>query len=291
MTTITVEEFQSLGRLADDLCGIQWDESKQYLAENRIGAVLRSTGANSISDLVHGVRRDAPGFRDALIDAITTRETHFFRDLKPFDALSHKVIPEAIDDRSDSPLPQRLRIWSAACSSGQEPYSIAITLCELIDDIHDWDVQIYATDICDNAVTQASHGIYSEFEVNRGVPDNIRDRYFARTDEGWRVSDELRSLVRFERRNLLEPFGGLGQFDVIFCRNVAIYFDLPVRRSLFENLSRVLTSTGALFAGVSEDLTSFGTNWKRHNHCGASFYRPNVRLAETAAMLRRSHEL
>lgn len=271
----TQADLAAVCSLANELCGIQWDESKQYLVESRLAPLLKTHGYESYEALVRKAKLDRT-LRNEIIDAVTTRETLFFRDESPFIALEHKVLPEIIDRKEGTVFPKRLRIWSAACSSGQEPYSIAIMLTRLLPDIESWDIKILATDISDSAIAQASRGVYSEFETGRGLTGTTRERYFQRVDGGWKIRDEIRSMISFEKRNLLEPFIGMNMFDVIFCRNVAIYFDLPVKRDLFERLSKVLNADGALFVGSSESLASFGERWKPQQHCRAAFYQPNM---------------
>lgn len=273
---LTEDEIARVCRLVDELAGIQWDASKAYLIESRLPSLLRDHKCTDLTDLVSKVRANiSPQIRADFVDAITTRETLFFRDESPFEALRHKALPEIIDAKSKSTWARRLRFWSAACSSGQEPYSLGIVLRELIEDIDDWDVQILATDLSTAALASASKGVYSDFEMSRGIDPRRRDKYFRKVEGGWKICDEVRSMVMFAQRNLLEPFTNVGPFDVIFCRNVAIYFDTPVKRDLFERLAGVLTQNGALFVGSSESLSAFGDRWKPLHHCRGIFYQPN----------------
>jgi chemotaxis protein methyltransferase CheR len=273
---LSPDDISRLCLLVDEVSGIQWDASKTYLIETRLIPLLTTFNITSFGDLIARVRANLdPKLRTAFVDAITTRETLFFRDDSPFQALEHKALPEIIDTKAATPFSRRLRFWSAACSSGQEPYSLAILLREMIDDIDRWDVQILATDLAPAALASASAGVYSDFEVSRGVTPAIRDKYFRKTPDGWQVNDSVKKLVKFERRNLLEPFGAMGPFDVLFCRNVAIYFDLETRKDLFERLSRTLAPHGALFVGSSENLASYGERWKPQFHCRATYYQPN----------------
>jgi len=189
------------------------------------------------------------------------------------------VVPELIDIKSQLLFPRRIRIWSAACSTGQEPYSIAMVLCELIPEILAWDVSILATDISDAAIKHASQGRYGKYEIQRGMKPHLLTKYFHDEGDRWRVRDELRSLVAFERRNLLEPFSTLGPFDVIFCRNVAIYFDSATRRSLFLRLADRLTDDGTLFVGASESLSELGAQFIPLHHCRTVYYQPKKRGA------------
>jgi chemotaxis protein methyltransferase CheR len=281
---LSPDDISRLCLLVDDLSGIQWDASKAYLIETRLVPLLATFGIPSFSDLISKVRAGIDiKLRTAFIDAITTRETLFFRDDSPFQALEFKALPEIIDAKAATPFSRRLRFWSAACSSGQEPYSLAILLREMIDDLDRWDVQILATDLAPAALATASVGVYSEFEVSRGMSPKLRDKYFRKTAEGWQVSDSVKKLVKFERRNLLEPFGTLGPFDVLFCRNVAIYFDLETRKDLFERLAKTLAPHGALFAGSSENLSGYGERFKPQFHCRATFYQPNKLVTQPTA--------
>jgi chemotaxis protein methyltransferase CheR len=153
-------------------------------------------------------------------------------------------------------------------------------LRELIDDLDDWDVLILATDISQAALATASLGVYSDFEMSRGMPVHLRDRYFRKVTGGWKISDEIRALVSFENRNLLKPFPTQSGFEVIFCRNVAIYFDAAVKRDLFERLAGALAPHGALFVGSSENLSAFGEKWKPQYHCRGVFYQPNRKAVD-----------
>ncbi len=273
---LTEDDIARVCRLVDELAGIQWDASKAYLIESRLPSLLRDHQCADLTDLVSKVRTNFnPQIRADFVDAITTRETLFFRDESPFEALRHKALPEIIDAKSQSTWARRLRLWSAACSSGQEPYSLGIVLRELIDDIDNWDVQILATDLSTAALASASKGVYSDFEMSRGIDPRRRDKYFHKVAGGWKICDEVRSMVSFAQRNLLQPFTNIGPFDVIFCRNVAIYFEMPVKKDLFERLAGALTQNGALFVGSSESLSGFGMRWKALHHCRSIFYQPN----------------
>jgi len=161
-----------------------------------------------------------------------------------------------------------------SCSTGQEPYSMAMVLSELIPDIHTWDVSILATDISDSVIKQASAGRYSDFEIDRGMTPERREKYFVREAAGWRIRDEIRGLVTFRKLNLLEPFGELGPFDVVFCRNVAIYFSPADRARLFRRIVDKLDDGGYLFAGSSESLIDLGPEFVPQHHCRSVFYQP-----------------
>lgn len=284
---LSAAEAAEVAALVMDLCGILLDDSKGYLIESRLKSVAAEHGLASYSELV----RQARVHRDArlltrIIDAITTNETLFFRDGAPYEALQHKALPELIDSKAKTSYPKRIRIWSAACSTGQEPYSIAMVLHELIPDIHSWDVKILATDISDAALRQASCGTYSAFEIQRGMKPELLERYFTRHGGGYKVRDELRALVSFQRQNLLEPFADRGPFDIVFCRNVAIYFTPQARSDIFHRIAATLGHDGYLFVGSAESLSDLGPRFAPHHHCRSVFYRPNL-PAPTPVMVRR----
>lgn len=261
--------------LALTLCGMTFDESKGYIIESRMARLLKDHGFSSYPELAHAIPRSERLSVD-FIDAITNNETLFFRDESPFQALQYKVLPELIDARERMPNANRIRIWSAACSTGQEAYSIAMTICELLTDPRDWDIQILGSDLSQAAVAAAQRSCYSDLEIGRGLQPKLRDKYFTKTSDGWLVRDELRAMCRFECRNLFATNSDLGPFDIIFCRNVAIYFDAERRRSLFEGLKRFLAEDGYLFVGAAESLTDLGPSFQAHSHCRARFYRPNL---------------
>jgi chemotaxis protein methyltransferase CheR len=271
---ITPEEIPQVSQLVGRLCGVVLDSSKDYLIESRLGSVAQDAGCASFAELCRAAGNNQT-LQQKIVDAITTNETLFFRDSSPFEALRHKALPELIDSKAGSPFPRRIRIWSAACSTGQEPYSIAMTLCELLPDVHDWDINILATDISDAAITQASFGRYAAYEIQRGMSPAMLRKYFREEPTGWRVNEELRSMVRFDRRNLLKSFADLGVFDVVFCRNVAIYFDEDVKRDLFHRLADRLAPEGYMFVGSSESLAGVDPRFVPQQHCRSVFYQPN----------------
>jgi chemotaxis protein methyltransferase CheR len=275
---VTAADITYVTRLVDELCGVVLDDTKAYLIESRLGELARANGCASYRDLCQKARYAGDrALQQKIIDAITTQETLFFRDNSPFEVLQHRLLPDLIDGKAKTPFPKRIRIWSAASSTGQEPYSIAMSLAETLPNVASWDIQILATDISDAAIRQASLGRYAAHEIQRGMPPRLLQKYFTEQNGVWKVRDELRAMVNFQKRNLLEPFVGIGPFDVIFCRNVAIYFDAPRRRDLFLRLADRLTPDGALLVGASESLLDLGPRFTPHSHCRATFYLPNKR--------------
>ena len=270
---ITAQDMHAIRILILDLCGVYIQDSKSYLIDSRLRRLVHDSGHSSYTDFVqHVTTTNDASLKRAVVDAITTSETLFFRDQKPFAALQNKILPDLIDRISEASLPKRIRIWSAACSTGQEPYSIAMTALETIPDISNWHVQVIATDISDGSISKASRGVYSEYEIERGLPRDLLQKYVTSHDEGWQVADHVRSMVSFHRRNLLDSFRDLESFDVIFCRNVAIYFEDRARRSLFERMLGSLNPNGHLFLGSSESIGAQPPNVKLVRHCGATSY-------------------
>ncbi len=276
MTKLTPSDIDSVCSLVDDLCGIYWDESKAYLIEARLASIVESSGCANYTDLAHKVRANlAPGLQEQVVNAVTTNETLWFRDNTPFDAMRFKVLPEVIDEKTKSVFPRRLRIWSAACSTGQESYSLGIAIAETVPNVDLWDIQIVGTDISSAAVAKANRGIYSKLEIGRGMDSLNLQKYFVEYEEGWRIHDRIRSMCTFNTRNLHDPFTDIGMFDVIFCRNVAIYFADEDRRSIFERMADALAPYGWVFVGSSESLNDLGDRWRPQQHCRSNCYRPN----------------
>lgn len=273
---ISRDELATWSRYIHEISGVFLDDSKAYLLETRLSSLLRETGASGFAELFNRVRADLTlTLRRKIIDAITTNETSFFRDTAPFDLLRHKLVPELIDRRrkaSTRPGPLPIRVWSAACSTGQEAYSIGIVLRELLGDLRNYDVRIVGTDISDRAVAQASLGFFSQLELSRGMPPGQVSRYFAQAGDRWKVRDEIRALATFRNMNLLQPFSFPAPFDLVFCRNVAIYFTEPDRRRLFQNIARSMARDGALIIGSTESITGLCPQFVPQRHLRSVFY-------------------
>ena len=275
MPQITPDEIDLLAKYVLSISGIKLGQSKGYLLENRFGPLLSSEGCRNFRELYLKAKGDASGrLQKEIIDAISTNETFFFRDNTPFDLLKNKIIPDLVDRRGASgnaPVP--LRLWSAACSTGQEVYSIAITLLELLPDRNRFDISILGTDISSKAVAQASYGKYSKFEVERGLPAQVRQKYFVLSGSDWRIKDEIRSMARFEKQNLMQPFVNRGKFDVIFCRNVAIYFSAADKLKLFRKIASSTKADGALVVGGSENLAGIAPDFVSKLYLRGMYYQ------------------
>jgi chemotaxis protein methyltransferase CheR len=195
---------------------------------------------------------------------MTTNETLFFRDDRPFKYFKTGLVPDLSKQRETKKI---IRIWSAASSTGQEAYSIAITLLETLPNIENWKIEILGTDISDTALTQAKKGEYTQFEIQRGMPIQLLMKYFKQDGQTWKISDKVKSMVRFENFNLLDPMERFGTFDVIFCRNVLIYFDEPLKKRILTNLSRRMTPDGYFFMGGSETVIGLCPDLKINIAC------------------------
>ena len=273
--SITPDELALWCKYIYDVCGISLDASKGYLVETRLGGLLRETGVTKYLDLLQRVKADLAGvLRRKVIDAITTNETSFFRDTAPFELLQHKLLPELIDRRKAAGgRLQTIRIWSAACSTGQEAYSTGIVIKELLGNLNGFDVRILGTDISDRAVAQASYGHFSRLELERGMPPDKIAKYFLKEGDRWKVRDEVRAMATFRTMNLLQPFTFPTPFDIVFCRNVAIYFTEPDKIRLFRNLGRCLSRDGSLLIGSTESLAGLCPEFEPKRYLRSVFYQ------------------
>jgi len=273
--SITRDELTVWIRYIHEICGISLDESKAYLLETRLGSLLRDTGAASFSELYYQAKADlANALRRKIVDAITTNETSFFRDTAPFDLLRHKLIPELVDRRKKAGARLTpIRIWSAACSTGQEAYSTGIVLKELLSDLNSYDIRIVGTDISDKAVAAASYGHYSRLELDRGMAADKVTRYFVPAADQWKIRDDIRAMASFRTMNLLQSFSFPAPFDIIFCRNVAIYFTEQDKIRLFQNLGRCLARDGSLIIGSTESLSGLCPEFEPKRYLRSVFYQ------------------
>lgn len=242
--------FARLRRLLASATGISLDADKLYLAESRLVPIMRANGVVDLAELVRQIeKREDEKLLQAVIDAMTTNETFFFRDRTPFEQFRRDILPELMAKRQDK---RRISIWCAACSTGQEPYSLAMLLDEESSKLKEWTVDILATDLSETALDAARRGIYSQFEVQRGLSTSRLLRHFEQHGDNWQVSERLRSRILFRHLNLLSNIGKIGPFDIIFCRNVLLYFDLAIKRDVLSRLSKVIAGDGYLILGAAE---------------------------------------
>lgn len=273
MIKLQPEEQTSMAQYIYSLCAVTLDASKGYLIESRLASLVEESGCASYGALLARAKTDpSRALERRIVDAITTNETFFFRDTTPFDLLRHKIVPDLIDRRVRAGA-SRIRIWSAACSTGQELYSIAILLKELLGDPERYGVRLLGSDISDDAVARASRGHYSPVEISRGLSEAQRTRYFVPTAGGWQIRDEIRALASFKKLNLMTDFSALGRFDVIFCRNVAIYFTENDKISLFRRIERVLEPDGYLVVGSMESLHGICPQFDSKRHLRSLYYQ------------------
>lgn len=272
--SITREEMPLWSRYIHEICGIHLDDSKSYLVETRLSGLLTEFGAANFSELFQKARTDSSSkIRTKVVEAITTNETSFFRDAAPFELLRHKLIPELVDRRSRNAGRIPIRVWSAACSTGQEAYSTAITLKELLVDMDRYDIRILGTDISNKVVAQASYGEYNRVEMDRGLSPAALNRHFTLSGDKWKVRDEIRAMATFRTMNLLEPYTFPSSFDIIFCRNVAIYFTDIHKTLLFRNLSKYLAKDGALIIGATESISGLCPELEPKRYLRTVFYQ------------------
>jgi chemotaxis protein methyltransferase CheR len=268
------DERRALSDYIQSICAIQLDESKAYLIEGRLGGLVEENRCSSFGEFLLRARSDTSGaLKRRVIDSITTGETLFFRDSAPFDLLRNKIIPEIVDRRMRSGSTAPIRVWSAACSTGQEIYSIAITLRETIPDPNRIGFRLLGTDISDQAIARASKGMYTAVEVARGLSDSVRSKYFVSRKGGWQVCDQVRAMASFKRLNLMEDFSALGKFDIVFCRNVAIYFSDADRISLFRRIEQRMERDAYLLVGALESLSGACPQFESKRYLRSIFYQ------------------
>src|SRR5690554_4466524 len=254
-------EFDLFRQFLQDACGIALGDNKQYLVSNRIRRLLEEHKLHSFSDLVRALKQNTNRkLRDQVIDAMTTNETFWFRDIYPYEHLRTQLLPQLMsgNNRMFGPI----RIWSAACSTGQEPYSISMMVEEYRRqnmNILPRAVQIVATDLSSRVLDQARKAEYDKLSVLRGLSSERQERYFDKpSDNVWRVKPFVRERVEYKALNLMDPYAGLGKFDIIFCRNVLIYFNADLKRRILQKIHASLKPNGVLFLGSSEGLASVG---------------------------------
>ena len=258
-TALSNEEFDFIAGFLKQRSGLALTKDKMYLLETRLTPLAKSNGLADVRELIAKLRtnQNAPVVYQ-VIEAMTTNESMFFRDTKPFDQLVNVVLPDLKAKGRTN-----IRIWSAACSTGQEAYSIAMTLKEQSIKYPGLTAEIYATDLAEKVLERGRAGIYSQFEIQRGLPIAMLMKYFAqRPNNNWEINDALKSMVKFTAGNLLQPFSSMGKFDIIFCRNVLIYFDEKTKSDILDRMSALLNPPGYLFLGGSETTHGLTTKLK-----------------------------
>jgi len=268
---MTPLDYDFLRKLLKERSGLDLSADKQYLVESRLMPLARKAGLAGIPELVQKMKSGAEPLTVDVVEAMTTNETFFFRDKIPFDHLRDSILPMLLASRAAR---KTIRIWSAACSTGQEPYSIAMCLKEKGAVLQGWRIEIVGTDLSQEVLEKSKAGIYSQFEVQRGLPIQLLVKYFTQNGELWQISPEIRGMVQHKQLNLLQDFSHLGKFDVIFCRNVLIYFDQPTKTNIFERMSRIIEPDGMLMLGAAESVVGI-TDVFRPYPDKRGLYQPN----------------
>ena len=253
--------------------GLCLDDDKAYLAEFRLEPLARGEGFPSLSTLIAHLATSCPnGLHARVLEAMTTNETSFFRDVHPFDAIRGWILPKLIERRRDE---RRLVLWSAACSSGQEPYSLAMILRDEFPAVlSGWDVRLTGTDLSAGMIARAKAATYTQLEVNRGLPAPMLVRHFTRAGSEWEVAPALRRMVTATECNLAAPLPRMGPFDVVYLRNVLIYFDLPTKQVILRRVRELMRPDGWLFLGAAETTLGVDDSWERVVVGRSSAYRP-----------------
>jgi chemotaxis protein methyltransferase CheR len=255
---VTPLDYDFLRRLLKERSGLDLSADKQYLVESRLIPLARRAGVPGIAELVAKIKGGAEALTTDVVEAMTTNETFFFRDKIPFDHLRETILPALVQARGSR---RSLRIWCAASSTGQEPYSIAMCVKEF-GGLAGWRVEIVATDLSQEVLEKSKAGLYSQFEVQRGLPIQLLVKHFVQVGELWQLNADIRAMVQHRQLNLLQDFSHLGTFDVIFCRNVLIYFDQDTKAGIFDRLSRMLEPDGVLLLGAAESVVGISDAFK-----------------------------
>jgi chemotaxis protein methyltransferase CheR len=280
---MTPLDYDYLQKILKDRSGLMLSADKKYLLESRLLPLARKTGVAGISDLVQKMKGGCEPLILSVVEAMTTNETFFFRDKTPFDHFKETVIPELLRARAGR---RALRIWCAAASTGQEPYSLAMILKDMGAALQGWRVEILATDLSPEVLEKSRSGLYTQFEVQRGLPIQLLVRHFSQVGAMWQLNADIRSLVQFRPFNLLHDFSPIGKCDIIFCRNVLIYFDQAAKTDIFNRLAKVNEADGYLFLGAAETVVGLSDKYRIcPNRRGV--YLPNAASVSRPAPPRR----
>jgi chemotaxis protein methyltransferase CheR len=274
---LTPQDFDFLREMLRQRSGLVLSAEKQYLAESRLLPVARKHGLASLTELVARLKGAAAPLDVDVVEAMTTNESSFFRDKGPFELFRTVIMPALLAARARE---KRIRIWCTAAATGQEPYSLAMCLKGLGSALAGWRVEILATDISNQVLEKARAGIYSQFEVQRGLPIQSLVKFFTQVGEAWQVAPEIRATVQFRPLNLLNDFSSLGVFDLVFCRNVLIYFDQDTKTSVLNRIARQMPADGFLVLGAAETVVGL-TDAFRPMTDQRGLYVPNTPVARS----------
>jgi chemotaxis protein methyltransferase CheR len=273
---ITDKEFQLYKKFIEDKTGILLGDDKKYLIENRTSHMIESFGCSNFMDLYYKIKQFMnTELQTEFLDNITTKETFWFRNNTHFEIIEQVVLPilfQEINNRTK----RKIRIWSAACATGQEPYSLAITILEYLRKLgisSAYNLEIIASDIAQSAIKRAKNGEYDNITIKRGLSSEFRDRYFIQDNSKWRINDKVKSMVKFQQLNLKDDISTLGKFDIVFIRNVIIYFGKEFKENLLDRITTILNPGGYLFMGAGETLFNLIVNYKILEKDGIIYYQ------------------
>jgi chemotaxis protein methyltransferase CheR len=275
---VTPPDYEYLRKILKGHSGLDLSTDKQYLIESRLLPLSRKCGLAGIDELVQKMKGGSASHIAQVAEAMTTNETFFFRDKVPFEHFRETIMPEILKARAGS---RTVRIWCAAGSTGQEPYSLAMCLKEMSAATSGWRIEIVATDLSQEVLEKSRAGIYSQFEVQRGLPIQLLVKYFKQSGELWQINPDIRAMVQHRQLNLLHDYSGLGMFDVVFCRNVMIYFDQDTKINIFNRLARSMEADGFLVLGAAETVVGLTDVFKPYPE-RRGLYRPNGARAAPA---------
>lgn len=272
--SVQSEDFDYIRTLLKAYSGVSLEDDKKYLVEVRLSPLYGEMKVESIAEIVEVLRRDNnSAIRERVLNSLLTNETYFFRDIHPFEMLRAELLPELFAARAAK---KRLRIWSGACSTGQEPYSIAMIVNDLLARFPGFRVEIIATDIAEENLERAKAGQYSQAEVNRGLPAQMLVRHFTKKEAVWEINESIRDMVTFCKLNLFEAWVGIESADVILLRNVLIYFDQDAKKKILARIRRHVVEDGAVILGSSETVLGLSEEFHIVHTGKASLYRPKA---------------
>jgi len=268
---ISKNDFNYIRKLVLERSAIVLEDGKEYLVESRIGQVVETEGFDTINQLVEALRNNSNnGLQSKIIEALTTNETSFFRDAHPFETLKKVVLPELINSRANA---KKLNVWCAASSSGQEPYSMAMVIRENFPTLHDWKINFIASDISEKMLDRCRSGKFSQLELNRGLPASSLVKHFDKKGSTWSIKNHFREMIQFQRINLSRELPHLPKMDLIFMRNVLIYFDIEMKKKILGQLRSILQPDGFLFLGAAESTINLESAFERMNLKHSGCYR------------------
>jgi chemotaxis protein methyltransferase CheR len=264
------DDYEFVSNFLQRASGLSLGSGKEYLVKSRLVPLAAALGFEDFNQLVSELRRGHDRrLSTAVTEAMTTNETSFFRDKTPFEDLKTNLIPALIKARSNI---KKLKVWCAAASTGQEPYSFLMLLEEAFPELKQWSIELVATDIAQTMIDRSREGVYSQFEVQRGLPIQYLVKYFSQVSTGWQVKETLRQRVVWQQLNLLNGFDSLGPFDLVLCRNVLIYFEVPVKRDVLDRIAKRLHSDGFLLLGAAETVLGICDRFDRFKGCASAVY-------------------